>query len=36
MNKNAKKHLENLGIDMRIMSKLIIKKCDENEWVGLM
>lgn len=24
-------HLANLGIDMRIMSKLIIKKCDGNK-----
>jgi hypothetical protein len=24
-------HLENLGIDARIMSKLIIKKCDRNK-----
>jgi len=24
-------HLENLGIDMRIMSELIIKKCDGNK-----
>jgi hypothetical protein len=29
-------HLQNLGIDTRIMSKLIVKKYDGNEWVGLM
>jgi len=29
-------HLENLGIDTRIMSKLIVKKCDGYKKVGLM
>jgi hypothetical protein len=24
-------HLENLGIDTRIMSKMIVKKCDGNK-----
>jgi hypothetical protein len=29
-------HLENLGIDTRIMSKPVVRKCDGNEWVGFM